>query len=106
MEARYRLNGVPVEVTTSADPTAHRFATRIRSELLQQGLAVLWVFDSQHDDLAPFELPVLEGVTWDEFSPGTWFARRVVESSTYTVHVDHHGCVEPARGRYPRDGSN
>lgn len=98
VEARYRLNGVPVEVTTSADPTAYRFATRIRSELLRQGLAVSWVFDSQRDDLAPFELPVVEGVTWDEFSPGTWVARRVVESTTYTVQVDTTGVLSLHEG--------
>jgi len=89
----YLLEGVPVEVTTVADPVEHRFAVRVRSDLLQRGLGVSWIFDRQPDDLADFELPLHEAVDWTEVSAGHWQATRRVESSTYTVDVETTGTV-------------
>jgi len=93
VRAGYQLQGIPVEVTTTAHPSAQCFATRIRSGLLRSGLAVSWIFDPQRDDLAPFELPLAESVHWEETSPGGWLARRVVESTTYEVRVETTGTL-------------
>lgn len=85
--ARFQFRGEPVEVTTAADPSAHRFATRVRSGALSTGLAVAWVFDTQPDPLAAFELPLSESTEWTNEEPGAARARRVVESSVYDVDI-------------------
>ncbi|WP_425826252.1 hypothetical protein [Streptomyces fractus] len=89
--ATYRLDAAPVEVTTVAHPVHHRFAVRVRSELLASGLGVAWVFDPQPDDLAAFELPLTERGAWEELGPGRWRGHRTVESSYYTVDVETTG---------------
>lgn len=94
VHSEYTLDGAPVAVTTAAHPAAHRFAVRVSSPLLARGLAVSWVFDPQQDDLAAFELPLAEDVSWEKLAPGTWLARRSVESTTYWVQVDSTGHLE------------
>lgn len=89
--SEYRLDGAPVTVTTVAHPTAHSFAVRVSSPLLTRGLAVSWIFDPQRDDLAAFELPLVEDVSWEESGPGCWRGRRSVESTTYMVQIDTTG---------------
>ncbi|CAM5312731.1 hypothetical protein [Streptomyces aurantiogriseus] len=91
VHATYRLDGVPVAVTTVAHPVIHRFAVRLRSPLLARGLGVAWCFDPQPDDLAPFELPLDEHVGWTQLSPGRWEAHRFVESSAYSVEIETTG---------------
>ncbi|MDT0317846.1 hypothetical protein [Streptomyces millisiae] len=94
----YRIDGEPVEVTTVADPVAHRFAVRVVSPLLARGLAVSWVFDPQPDDLAWFELPLDERVRWHDLGPGRGRAHRVVESSAYVVDVVSTGVLSARDG--------
>ncbi|GEL47930.1 hypothetical protein CHO01_30460 [Cellulomonas hominis] len=96
--AEYRLDGEPVEVTTVADPAAHRFAVRVTSPLLARGLAVAWVFDPQRDDLAWFEQPVDAGTRWQQPAPGRATAQRRVESSAYEVDVVSDGFLTVAEG--------
>lgn len=91
VHSEYQLDGAPVVVTTVAHPTAHRFAVRVSSPLLGRGLAVSWVFDPQRDDLAPFELPLAEDVSWEKSTSGCWRGRRSVESTTYMVQIDTTG---------------
>ncbi|MGK9220356.1 MULTISPECIES: hypothetical protein [unclassified Microbacterium] len=85
--ARFELEGVPVHVTTVADPDAARVAVRVRSPLLELGWGVAWVFDPQPDDRAPFELPLRERTTWTAETPTRWRASRIVEDCAYEVVV-------------------
>lgn len=98
VRASYRLAGAPVEVLAVADPIAHRFAARIMSPLLADGLAVSWIFDPQPDDLADFEAPLAESVTWSRTESGRGGARRRVESSEYVVDVATTGEITSRRG--------
>ncbi|AZP22710.1 hypothetical protein EJC51_45735 [Streptomyces aquilus] len=95
VHATYRLDGVPVTVTTVAHPDVHRFAVRLRSPLLARGLGVAWCSDPQPDDLAPFELPLDERVSWAQLGPGRWEAHRAVESSAYVVTIETTGHLTP-----------
>jgi len=94
VEARFQLDGTPVEVTTVADPSAHRFSTRVVSPLLARGLAVSWIFDPQPDDLAWFENRIEESTTWHELAPGHWRARRQLEADGYEVDVVTNGILD------------
>ncbi|MET4538376.1 hypothetical protein ABIE37_000131 [Arthrobacter bambusae] len=97
IEASYTIAGERVRVTTVADPEAHRFVVRVESALLSVGWGVAWVFDSQPDDLASFEEPLVERTEWAKHSTRNWVARRTIESTTYGVTVlttgelDEHG---------------
>ncbi|GAA1650075.1 hypothetical protein [Actinoplanes couchii] len=92
--SRHRIDGEPVEVTTVADPEAHRFAVRVTSPLLASGtLAVAWVFDPQADDLAWFEQPVESGTGWRHPAPGHAVAARRVAASRYEVQVTTTGTL-------------
>jgi hypothetical protein len=100
VNARYVLEGETVAVTTVADPDAHRFAVRVDSPLLRRGWGVAWVFDDQPDDLAQFELPPAQATTWTRRTPRDWIARRVVESTAYSVHMATTGFLDtPGRER-------
>lgn len=94
VHAAFDLDGAHVEVATVAHPSAHRFATKIESPALRDGLAVSWIFDVQPDDLASFEYTPRTSTMWSR-ADGHWSARREVESTTYWVEVDTTGTLTP-----------
>jgi hypothetical protein len=95
VRAEYELHGRRVVVHTTADPTADRFAVRVESELLRNGLAIAWHFDDQPDDLASFEHPLEQSAQWRQVD-GQWQCERRVESTTYAVSVASSGQVARA----------
>jgi hypothetical protein len=60
VHAQFVLEGEPVTVTTVAHPEKDVFAVSVESPLLQRGWGIAWIFDTQPDDLAAFELPLEE----------------------------------------------
>lgn len=97
IHAEYQLAGEPVSVTTVGHPAEDSFAVRVESGLLRKGWGVSWVFDTQPDDLAPFELPLHESTTWTRHDSRHWTASRRVESTTFDVEMLTDGALE-ARG--------
>jgi hypothetical protein len=98
VRAEYTIEGEPVAVTTVADPEAHRFAARVVSPLLRRGYGVAWVFDTQPDDLAGFELPLKESTLWTQRGEHRWTALRGVESTSYGVDVVTTGVLRDVGG--------
>jgi hypothetical protein len=98
VQASYTIEGEPVAVTTVADPEAHRFAARVVSPLLRRGYGVAWVFDTQPDDLAGFELPLKESTLWTQRGERRWTALRGVESTSYGVDVVTTGVLRDVGG--------
>jgi hypothetical protein len=93
VEAEYLLQGVPVRVRTTVDPTQDLIATRVESELLAAGLAVEWTFDHQKDELAVFESEPKTTTRW-EVGRGAVTAHRGVGGTTYTAELATSGDVE------------
>lgn len=98
VRAEYTVEGEPVAVTTVADPEEHRFAARIVSPLLRRGYGIAWVFDTQPDDRAGFELPLRETTAWTRRSARRWTAVRGVESTSYGVDVVTTGTLHHLAG--------
>lgn len=93
VHAEYAIEGEPVTVTTIADPKEHRFAARVVSPMLRSGYGVAWVFDTQPDDLAAFELPLKESTLWTQRGERRWTAMRGIESTSYGVDVVTTGAL-------------
>ena len=98
ISAHYRIDGIPVQVTTLADPVSSTFATRISSPLLRHGWGVAWIFDPQSDDLASFEHPLRESTSWTRHSPGAWSAHRSVEDCDYLARISTNGSLDAMTG--------
>ncbi|MGA0567373.1 hypothetical protein ACO2Q7_08585 [Rathayibacter sp. KR2-224] len=93
VEADYVLHGSRVHVTTTVHPSESVIATRVESDLLAQGLAVEWRFESQKDDLASFETTPETSSRW-EVGHGRATAHRRVGSSSYSAELASSGSVE------------
>lgn len=91
VRAEYSIGGEAVTVTTVAHPEQDAFAVKLESPLLLSGWGIAWTFDTQPDDLAPFELPLAESTTWTRLDPARWTARRRVETMSYGVEISTSG---------------
>lgn len=98
IRAEYTLLGEPVRVLTVADPSAARVAVQVVSPLLSRGWGVAWVFDPQPDDLAWFELPLLEATNWVQRHDGRWLARHTVSSTAYWADIATTGKLQVVPG--------
>ncbi|MCS3442493.1 hypothetical protein [Microbacterium phyllosphaerae] len=91
VHAQFVLEGESVTVTTVAHPEKDVFAVSVESPLLQHGWGVAWIFDTQPDDFATFELPLEESTQWERRTPGHWTGRRRIETTAYRVDVSTNG---------------
>jgi hypothetical protein len=99
IRAEYELQGRRVVVHTTCDPAGDRFAVRLESGLLPDGLAIAWQFDDQPDDLASFEQSLEQAHVWRQVG-GVWQCERRVEAAAYVVSIatSGHAEVDPKVG--------